>query len=85
MQSPDNASPKPTCGHPKYSDQFWYVDRKFFDRSGWDDINLQAAPTIDNVRDLDPILLNELYGYIDTDSNYSANGSDSDSESGDSV
>ena len=77
--------PKPTCGHPKYSDQFWYVDRKFFDRSGWDDINLQAAPTMDDVRYSNPILLNELYGYIDTDSNYSANGRDSDSDSGDSV
>ena len=75
--------PKPLCSHPKYSDQFWYIDRKFFDRSGWDNINLQDINSNDNVRDLDPILLNELYGYVDTDSNYSA--SSGDSNSGDSI
>ena len=76
-------NPNTSCAHPKYSDQFWCVDRKFFDQSGWNDVNIQAAPTIDDIRDLDPILLNELYGYVDTDSNYSA--SSGDSNSGDSM
>ena len=75
---------KPICGHPKYSDQFWYVDRKFFDRTGWDDINTQAAPTLNDIRDLDPILLNELYGFVDTDSDYgNSNSGNSDSGSDD--
>ena len=29
----------PVCRKPKYSDKFWYIDRKFFDRSGWDTVN----------------------------------------------
>jgi hypothetical protein len=28
----------PTIGDPHISDKFWYVDRKFFDRSGWEDL-----------------------------------------------
>ena len=28
----------PVCKVPKFSDRFWYVDRKFFDRSGWDTV-----------------------------------------------
>ena len=74
---------KPKCGHP-YSDQFWYVDRKFFDRTWWDDINTQAASTIHDIRDLDSILLSELYGFVYTDSDYCASDSGhSDSSSDD--
>ena len=29
----------PTVGKPSLSDKFWYVDRKFFDRSGWEELN----------------------------------------------
>ena len=73
---------KPKCGHPKYSD--WYVDRKFFDRTWWDDINTQAASTIHDIRDLDSILLSELYGFVHTDSDYCASdGGHSDSSSDD--
>ena len=75
---------KPKCGHPKYSDQFWYVDRKFFDRTWWDDINTQAASTIHDIKDLDSILLSELYGFVYTDSDYCASDSGhSDSSSDD--
>ena len=28
----------PTIGKPSSSDKFWYVDRKFFDRSGWEQL-----------------------------------------------
>ena len=28
----------PTIGKPSSSDKFWYVDRKFFDRSGWEEL-----------------------------------------------
>ena len=40
--------------------------------------------TNDVIRDLDPILLNDLYGYIDTDSDHTASTSgntDSDNDS----
>ena len=37
---------------------------------------MQAMHTNDDIRDLDPILLNELYGYVDTDSDFTANSSD---------
>lgn len=75
---------KPICAHPRYTDLFWYIDRKFFDRSGWDDIHYQGINTADTIRDLDPIVLSELYGYVDTDSDYSANDSPS-SDSEDSI
>ena len=31
----------PDCHIPNYEDRFWYADGQFFDRSGWDDIQLQ--------------------------------------------
>ena len=48
----------------------------------WDDINTQAASTIHDIRDLDSILLSELYGFVYTDSDYCASdGGHSDSSS----
>jgi hypothetical protein len=29
----------PQCKNLTRQDKFWYIDRKFFDRAGWDDIN----------------------------------------------
>ena len=43
--------------------------------TGWDDINIQAMHTNDVIRDLDPILLNEIYGYVDIDSDNTASTS----------
>ena len=76
---------KPVCGHPKYTDQFWYLESKFFDRSGWNDINIQAMHTNDVIRDLDPILLNDIYGYIDRDSDHTASNSGSTDSDNDSM
>jgi hypothetical protein len=38
----------PDCGNPEYNDRFWYGDKQFFDRSGWDDILLQDEIENDN-------------------------------------
>jgi hypothetical protein len=29
-----------STGNPKYSDKFWYVESRFFDRSGWDTVTM---------------------------------------------
>ena len=34
----DKSKADPTFSTPKWSDRFWFIDRKFCDRSGWDDI-----------------------------------------------
>jgi hypothetical protein len=39
--------PLPTSQNPRPTDRFWYVDRKYCDRAGWDDIQKDedTAPT----------------------------------------
>ena len=59
----------PILGSPSRNDKFWYVDRKFFDRSGWNE--LEVYKTI-NVNDVEQYLKNiidgvEVYSKIDDD------------------
>jgi hypothetical protein len=34
-----NTTNAPSFRFPKGSDRFWFIDKKFCDREGWDDIN----------------------------------------------
>jgi hypothetical protein len=40
--------PPPTIGNPIISDTFWYLDRKFFDRSGWEELVVVDTNTDEN-------------------------------------
>jgi hypothetical protein len=32
--------PLPICANPKWTDRFWYMERRYSDRGGWDDITI---------------------------------------------
>jgi hypothetical protein len=32
--------PLPICAKPKWTDRFWYMERRYPDRGGWDDITI---------------------------------------------
>jgi hypothetical protein len=69
--------PSPRSQHPRPTDRFWYVDRKYCDRAGWDDIQKdeQTAPTTHNeeegnllhidIPDLHDIDINDPGIYVD--------------------
>jgi hypothetical protein len=39
----------PILGSPSRNDKFWYVDRKFFDRSGWNELEVYKTMNVNDV------------------------------------
>ena len=33
-------SPLPTCRYPDWKDRFWYMERRYTDCAGWDDVTI---------------------------------------------
>ena len=52
----------PTIGNPIISDTFWYLDRKFFDRSGWEELVVVDTNTDENT--IRSINLNNIEAFI---------------------
>ena len=79
----------PSCKHPSVNDRFWYIDRKFSDRAGWDDVEDGdiIAPDLPPAEVLVPIPHNEFHDNVinvdissDTDSSREQSDSDNDSD-----
>jgi hypothetical protein len=83
----------PNCERPSRGDNFWFIDRTFFDRAGWDDIHTINIETNINLHDyeivlpdddangnieLDDVDINSSDSDYNSDRSEDSNGSDSD-------
>ena len=64
----------PITGKPSFNDKFWYVDRKFFDRSGWEELKVHNSG--DN--NSNEINVNNIQSFINN--NYVAHAGPEDEE-----
>jgi hypothetical protein len=62
----------PKIGKPHTSDKFWYIDRRFFDRSGWeelkekqDNINSNSSTILINNSNRNQLDLNNIQEFIE--------------------
>jgi hypothetical protein len=55
----------PIVGSPSRNDKFWYVDRKFFDRSGWNELDVYKTM---NVNDVEQYLKKNIIDGVENDS-----------------
>ena len=73
----DKSKTDPTFSTPKWTDRFWLIDRKFCDRSGWDDIFHNNNILLDDGDDVD---LNVVYASDDEDLENIDSNSDNDDD-----
>ena len=55
----------PITGTPAASDVFWCVDRKFFDRSGWEELEVHDIGVGNNRNEIN---MNNIQSFIDNNS-----------------
>jgi hypothetical protein len=79
-----NTSTIPDCQDPRYEDRFWFSEHIFFDRSGWEEIHVDAQVYDNNDINNDKytIYMNDILNVIENNVN---NDIDSYSEDSNSV
>ena len=51
----------PIMGQPANGDKFWYLERRYSDRSGWDEITVEAQTAADEDANAMHIEVNRLH------------------------
>jgi hypothetical protein len=57
----------PIAGKPDVSDVFWYIDRMFFDRSGWEELEIHNSNNSSNTN-TNEINVNNIQSFINKNS-----------------